>query len=96
MPYRNLVSCHVSDNVRDRFYALAQSRGLPVASLLRQMIFRELTESVDDRLEQRRQLLFVTLGIDRLLAAHPDPTLRAQLLRDWQGRLAEEGPDYAA
>lgn len=90
MPYRNLISCHVSDAVRDSFYALAKSRELTAAGLLRQMIVREIGDPSDHAREQRSQILFLAIAMDGLLAAHPDPDLRPRLVRLWQERIARE------
>ena len=96
MPYRNLISCHVSDAVRDSFYALAKSRELTAASLLRQMIVREIADPRDHAREQRSQILFLAIAMDGLLAAHADPELRPRLVRLWQERIAREEQSDAA
>lgn len=96
MPYRNLISCHVSDAVRDSFYALARSRELTAASLLRQMIVREIADPRDHAAEQRSQILFLAIAMDGLLAAHSDPELRPRLVRLWQERIAREEQSDAA
>jgi len=96
MPYRNLISCHVSDAVREDFYALARSRELTAAQLLRQMIIREIANPRDHAREQRSQLLFLAIAMDDLLATQTDPEIRPRVIRLWQERLArEEQPDAA-
>lgn len=94
MSYRNLIACHVSDAVHAEFQALAQSREMAVAELLRKMVIRELAEREHAR-EQREQVLFLAIAMDGLLGAHPDPQLRPHLIRLWQERLAQEERRHA-
>lgn len=90
MSYRNLVSCHVSDAVRVDFFALAKSRDMTVASMLRQMIVREINMPQDWSREHHNHILFVAIAMDGLLEAHPDPELRPRLIDIWRERIERE------
>lgn len=84
MSYTNLISCHVGDAVRADFYALAKSRDMTVASLLRQMIMREIHAPPDFTRGMRDRLIFCVVALDGLLAIHPDTELRGRLISYWQ------------
>lgn len=95
MSYRNLISCHVGDALRTAFYDLAKSRDMTVASLLRQMIVREVHAPPDFSLEIRDHILFMAIAMDGLLEAHPDPELRPRLIEIWRERIAREDQSHA-
>jgi hypothetical protein len=96
MSYTNLVSCHVSDAVRADFYALAKSRDMSVASLLRQMIVREIHAPPDAIAIILRHTLFLAVGMDGLLATHSDKSLRPKTIELWRERLVREGFSHEA
>ena len=93
--YRNLISCHVSDGVRDSFSALARSRGLTMAALLRQIIVRETLKRAGTQEHTWEMTVFLTLAVDGLLGVQPDPELRPKIIQLWQERLAEEARRHA-
>lgn len=95
MPYRNLVSCHVSDPVQADFVALAKSRDMTVAGLLRQMIVREIDAPPDFTRDMRNYVLFMAIAMDGLLEAHPDPELRPRIIEIWEERVAHEDGRHA-
>lgn len=93
--YRNLISCHVSDAVRDSFSALAKSRDMTMAALLRQIIVRETLEPASAQEQMREMIVFLALAVDGLLGAQPDPELRPKIIRLWRERLAQEARRHA-
>ena len=70
--------------------------GIDAGKLVRQLIARELSTAPDRVLEAQDQILFIAIAIEGLMAAHPDPDLRARMVHIWRDRLEEEGRRHAA
>ena len=61
-----------------------------MAALLRQIIVRETLERACTQEHTWEMIVFLTLAVDGLLGAQPDPELRPKIIQLWQERLAEE------
>lgn len=95
MPYRNIISFRVGEQMRADLEALAVSRDTDVAKLLRLLVRRELSGERITPAEQREQILFLAIAMDGLLGAHADPMLRETIIGLWRDRLAQEGRPHA-
>lgn len=95
MSRRCQLACYVADEVGAAFVRRARSRDLTVASALRQLIIADLYRR-DAPAELRQHILFLTVAMDGLLTAHPDPDLRPRLIQIWRERIAEEVDSHAA
>jgi hypothetical protein len=95
MPYRNIISFRVGDQMRADLEALAGSRDTDIGKLLRALVRRELSGERISPAEQREQILFLAIAMDGLLGAHVDPTLRTTVIDLWRERLIEEGRRHA-
>ena len=96
MPYRDLITIRMSSAMRAELNALAAQRETDVAKLVRDLIAHELSIGRDRMKEAFGQLLFLAIAMDELLAAHRDPGLRDQVIRQWRARTAQEGSSDAA
>lgn len=94
MSRRFQLACYVSEEVCRAFVDRARAHNITVASSLRQLVLADLY-SRSDPAELRQNLLFLTIALDGLLQAHPDPDLRPRLLKIWRDRIAEEGLSHA-
>ena len=95
MSYEDLIAVRLSSSMRADLSALAQARQTDVGKIVRRLIAGELSgarERVDEVLDL---VLYLAIAMDGLLAAHPDPELRQEMLRLWKARLAEEGRPHA-
>ena len=88
--YRNQISCCVTDKVAADLSAIAASREITVAALVRQAIVRELYFRKDPLPEIHRHMIFVALAVDGLISRQPDPEFRARIIELWRQRIAEE------
>ncbi|WP_156680479.1 hypothetical protein [Sphingomonas profundi] len=96
MSYHELIAIRLSSAMRAELNALATSRQTDVGKLVRRLIANELAGSRSRVEEAIDQILYLAIAMDGLLAAHPNPDLRHDMLRLWNERLAEEGHSDAA
>ena len=95
MLYPFSFNVRLDSAMRAGLLGLARDRGLDAGKLVRQLIARELSAAPDRALEAQEQILFIAIAVEGLLAAHPDPDLRARMVNIWRDRLAEEGHRHA-
>ena len=88
--YRNQISCCVSDQVAADLSAVAASREITVAALVRQAIVRELYDRKDPLPEIHRHMMFVAIAVDGLLSRLTDPEFRTKAIEMWRKRIADE------
>jgi hypothetical protein len=73
------LQCYVTSNLRDRAHAVARESGVSVSEWLRLTVLRACDASaaaVNESGRTARQSVFVMVGVDALLAGHPDHELR--------------------
>lgn len=91
------LQVYVSPELAERVRAAAAANGLAVSEWLRSLATRacdnELSLASDRVLIARlyRQSLFAFVGLDALLAGHPDPSLRERVHSAWTARCKHAG-----
>ena len=96
MPYHDFITVRMSSAMRAELIALAARRDTDVGKLVRDLIAYEIALGRDRMKEAFGRLLFLAIAMDELLAAHSDPELRDQVIRQWRARIVEEGSTDAA
>jgi hypothetical protein len=92
MSRRYQLACFVTHELYDAFHDLAKVQHTTVTGLLRRLIMTELeASSLLPPLELERHILFLAIGMDGLLAASEDETLRPRIIEIWRERLEREG-----
>jgi hypothetical protein len=92
MSRRYQLACFVPHELYYAFHELAQAQHINVSGLLRRLIMTELeANSLLPPLELQRHILFLAIGMDGLLAANEDETLRPRIIEIWRERLEREG-----
>ena len=92
MSRRYQLACFVTHDLYDAFHELAKAQHINVSGLLRRLIMAELEAgSPLPPLELQRHILFLAIGMDGLLAANEDETLRPRIIQIWRERLEREG-----
>lgn len=90
MPRRYHLACYVTEDLFDRFGALATSRHMTVTGLLRKLIVDELdAASLLAPGDLERNVLFTARAVGALLE-QSDPQLYAQVIADWRSDIAGE------
>lgn len=95
MSYHEFITVRMSSAMRAELIALAARRDTDVGKLVRDLIAYELAVGRDRMKEAFGQLLFLAIAMDELLAAHNDPDLRDQVIRQWRARIDEGTTDAA-
>ena len=91
------LQVYVSAELASRVRAAASAQGLGISEWLRTQVVRacdgELAASSDRTILTRlyRQSLFGFVGLDALLAGHPDHALRERVHTAWKARCKEAG-----
>ena len=92
MSRRYQLACFVTHDLFDAFHDLAKAQHTTVTGLLRRLIITELeASSLLPPLELQRHILFLAIGMDGLLAANADETLRPRIIEIWRERLDRGG-----
>ena len=93
MPRRYHLACYVTEDLFDRFGALAESRHMTVTGLLRKLIVDELdADALLAPGDLERNVLFTARAVGALLERH-NPQLYAQVIADWRSDLSGEAHD---
>lgn len=96
------LQVYVPLELAERVRVVASARGLSVSEWVRLLVVaaceQEELASANTRLFRRiaRQSLFSLVGVDALLAGHPDPDLRARAHDAFSRRLKEQGLDTSS
>lgn len=91
------LQVYVTPELAARVRTAAAANGLAVSEWLRSLVLRacenELSVATDRRLLGKlyRQSLFAFVGLDALLAGHPDPTLRERVHAAFAARCQQAG-----
>ena len=91
------LQVYVSAELASRVRTAASASGLAVSEWLRSQVVRacdgELSTASDSTILARlyRQSLFGFVGLDALLAGHPDHALRERVHTAWKARCKEAG-----
>lgn len=97
MPRPISLQVYVSPELAEQVRAAAEADGLAVSEWLRSQLKKVLTSGPIGTSEQAllgklyRQSLFAFVGLDALLAGHPDHTLRERAHSAWKARCKEGG-----
>lgn len=97
MPRPISLQVYVSPELAEQVRTAAAANGLAVSEWLRSQLKKaldgELTSASDRGLFDKlyRQSLFAFVGLDALLAGHPDHALRERAHTAWKARCKEAG-----
>ena len=91
------LQIHVSDDFAARVRAAALRRDLSLSEWIRSLLMRacdddDLVSRVDTKVERMaRQSVFIMVGVDALLAGHPDNRLRGRAHEAYMRKCKELG-----
>jgi hypothetical protein len=91
------LQVHVSDDLAARVRAAAMRRDLSLSEWIRSLLMRacdddDLVSRVDTKVERMaRQSVFIMVGVDALLAGHPDNRLRERAHQAYGRKCKELG-----